>query len=163
METLCGAKKILELIVYHQKANQSNIGKWRMAKKNTRLRVPVTQGLKDIYAMDMHLPYQAACAGKFSVTAFGRLAAALCVVRLALAQKNTQIPNAIETLDTAIITLTAVRGRGDTTDVWEITEAERPAVLNGIGVAEECIGMLDVVLLEQTAAALFDQVKVQNK
>jgi len=33
-----------------------------MAKKNTPLRVPVTQGLKDIYAMDMHLPYQAACA-----------------------------------------------------------------------------------------------------
>ena len=129
-----------------------------MAKKNTPLRVPVTQGLKDIYAMDMHLPYQAACEDRFSVIAFGRLAVALCVVRSALAKKNTQIPNAIETLDAAIVTLTDVRRRGDTTDVWEITEAERPAVLNGITVAEECIGVLDVALLAQTAATLFDEV-----
>jgi hypothetical protein len=129
-----------------------------MARKQTPLRVPVTQGLKDIYAMDMHLPYQAACEGHFNVVAFGRLAVALCVVRSALAQKNTQIPNAIETLDAAIITLTAVRRRGDSTEVWVITESERPAVLNGIEVAEECIGVLDVALLAQTAATLFDQV-----
>lgn len=129
-----------------------------MTKKRTPLRVPVTQGLKDIYAMDMHLPYQAACDGHFNVTAFGRLAIALCVVRTALAKKNTQIPNAVEILDTAINTLTAVRRRGDTTDVWEINEDERPSVLDGIHVAEECIGVLDVALLAQTAATLFDGV-----
>jgi len=129
-----------------------------MTKKRTPLRVPVTQGLKDIYAMDMHLPYQAACEGHFNVTAFGRLAVALCVVRSALAKKNTQIPNAIEIMDAAIITLTTVRKRGDATDVWEILEAERPSVLDGINVAEECIGVLDVALLAQTAATLFDQV-----
>jgi hypothetical protein len=129
-----------------------------MTRKNPTLRVPVTQGLKDIYAMDMHLPYEAACGGYFSVTAFGRLAVALSVVRTALAQKNTQIPNAVETLDGAIITLTAVRKRGDATDVWEITEEERPSVLAGIEVAEECIGVLDVALLANTAARLFDQV-----
>lgn len=130
-----------------------------MTRKNTPLRVPVTQGLKDIYAMDMHLPYQAACNGSFSVTAFGRLAAAISVVRTALVTKNTQIVNAVETLDAAISTLLAVRSRGDTTDVWEITEAERPSVLTGIEVAEECIGVLDVALLENTAAMLFEQTK----
>jgi hypothetical protein len=31
-------------------------------------------------------------------------------------------------------------------------------VLNGIEVAEECIGVLDVALLAQTAATLFDGV-----
>lgn len=129
-----------------------------MSRKHTPLRVPVTQGLKDIYAMDMYLPYQAACDGRFSVTAFGRLAVAICVVRSALAQKNTQIPNAVETLDAAITTLTLVRRRGDSTDVWEITEEERPTVLNGIEVAEQCIGVLDVALLAQTAATLFKDV-----
>lgn len=129
-----------------------------MSKKRTSLRVPVTQGLKDIYAMDMHLPYQAACEGRFSVTAFGRLAAAISVVRSSLAQKHTQIPNAIEMLDDTISTLLAVRARGDASDVWEITEAERPIVLTGIEVAEECIGVLDVALLAQTAAMLFEQV-----
>ena len=129
-----------------------------MSKKRTPLRVPVTQGLKDIYAMDMYLPYQAACDGRFSVTAFGRLAVAICVVRSALAQKNTQIANAVETLDVAITTLISVRRRGDSTDVWEITEEERPAVLNGIEVAEQCIGVLDVALLAQTAATLFKDV-----
>jgi hypothetical protein len=128
-----------------------------MAKKQTPLRVPVTQGLKDIYAMDMHLPYQAACVGSFSVTGFSRLAAAISVVRCALVQKNTQIPNAIETLDAAINLLVAIRRRGDSTDVWEITEDERPIMLAGIEVAEECIGVLDVALLAQTAATLFDQ------
>ena len=128
-----------------------------MAKKTTTLRVPVTQGLKDIYAMDMHLPYQAACTGNFSLTAFSRLAAAISVVRYALAKRNTQIPNAVEMLDIAINTLLSIRRRGDSTEVWEITEDERPIILNGIEVAEECIGVLDVALLAQTAAALFDE------
>ena len=66
-----------------------------MSKKIKPLRVPVTQGLKDIYAMDMLLPYQAACNGRFSVTAFGRLAAAISVVRTALVKKDTHIPDEI--------------------------------------------------------------------
>jgi hypothetical protein len=127
-----------------------------MTKKSPPLRVPVTQGLKDIYAMDMFLPYEAACDGRFSVTAFARLALAISVVRCALVQRNTQILNAVETLDEAIITLTTVRNRGDATDVWEIVEAERPSILRGIQVAEECIGVLDVALLANTAAMLFD-------
>ncbi len=128
----------------------------KMVKKSTPLRVPVTQGLKDIYAMDMHLPYQAACDGQFSVTAFARLALAISVIRCALVHKNTQILNAVETLDEAIISLTTVRNRGDATDVWEITEAERPSIARGIQVAEECIGVLDAALLEKMAATLFE-------
>lgn len=127
-------------------------------KKKTPLRVPVTQGLKDIYAMDMHAAYQAACLGQFSVEAFGRLAAAVSVVRSALEQKQTKIPLALETLDAAIETLLAVRKRGDETDVWEITESERPAILEGIDTAEQCIGTLDVALLAQTAARLLRDV-----
>jgi hypothetical protein len=137
-----------------RKYNQK--GQRKMARKNTPLRVPVTQGLKDIYAMDMHLPYQAACEGRFTVIAFSRIASAISVVRSALAQKNTQIPNAVELLDAAILTLIAVRAKGDSTGVWEITEAERPSILTGIEVAEECIGVLDVALLAQTAATIFD-------
>ena len=123
-------------------------------KKKKPLRVPVTKGLKDIYAMDMHTAYQAACMGHFSVDSFGRLAAAISVVRSALEQKHTRIEGAIETLDAAIVTLLAVRQRGDATDVWEITESERPSVMAGIDMAEQCIGTLDVALLAQTAATL---------
>ncbi|MEW5903205.1 MAG: hypothetical protein AB1722_02520 [Pseudomonadota bacterium] len=128
-----------------------------MSKKNPNLRVPVTQGLKDIYAMDMHLPYQAACEGRFSVTAFGRLAAAISVVRSALVMKHSSKDEAIATLDAAIATLFEVRRRGDSTDVWEITPEERPSILAGIETAEECIGVLDVSLLEETAALLMAQ------
>jgi len=128
-----------------------------MSKKMKPLRVPVTQGLKDIYAIDMLLPYQAACEGRFSVTAFGRLAAAISVVRTALVKKDTHIPDAVATLDTTIGILSGVRTRGDATDVWEITADERPAVLAGIEVAEACIGVLDVALLAQTAVMLQEQ------
>lgn len=127
-------------------------------KKNNPLRVPVTQGLKDIYAMDMHTAYQAACLGQFNVVAFSRLAAAISVIRTALEQKQTKIPLAIETLDAAIETLVAVRKRGDETDVWELTEGERPSILDGIDMAEQCIGTLDVALLEQTAARILREV-----
>ena len=71
--------------------------------------------------MDMHLAYQAACLGQFNVTAFSRLAAAISVVRSALERHQTQLPNAIETLDAAIMTLQSVRKKGDETDRWEIT------------------------------------------
>ncbi|OGS91139.1 MAG: hypothetical protein A2Z95_04895 [Gallionellales bacterium GWA2_60_18] len=123
-------------------------------KKKKPLRVPVTRGLKDIYAMDMHSAYQAACMGQFSVIAFSRLAAAISVVRSALEQKQTRIEGAIATLDETIVILMSVRSRGDETDVWELTESERPAVLAGIDMAEECIGTLDVALLERTAQQL---------
>jgi hypothetical protein len=123
-------------------------------KKKKPLRVPVTKGLKDIYAMDMHTAYQAACMGRFNVESFGRLAAAISVVRSALEQKQTRIEGAIETLDAAIETLLTVRHRGDTTKVWEISESERPLVMAGIDMAEECIGTLDVALLAQTADML---------
>lgn len=126
-------------------------------KKGKSIRVPVTHGLKDMYAMDMHLAYQAASRGQFNVIAFSRLAAALSVVRSALTLHNTQIPNAIATLDVAVAILQEVRSRGDTTGVWEINESERPAVLSGIEMAEHCIGTLDVALLEQTAAMLLQQ------
>ena len=127
-------------------------------KKKNPLRVPVTQGLKDIYAMDMHAAYQAACLGQLSVVAFSRLAAAISVVRSALEQKQTKIPLALEVLDAAIETLLAVRNRGDETGVWEITESERPSVLEGIDMAEQCIGTLDVALLALTAARLLGDV-----
>lgn len=127
-------------------------------KKRTPLRVPVTHGLKDIYAMDMHSAYQAASLGQFNVTAFGRLAAAISVVRSALEQKQTKIPLALETLDAAIETLLAVRKRGDETDVWEMNESERPSILEGIDMAEQCIGTLDVALLAQTADRLLQNV-----
>lgn len=127
-------------------------------KKRSPLRVPVTGGLKDIYAMDMHAAYQAACANQFTVVAFGRLAAAVSVVRSALEQHQTKFPLAIETLDAAIGTLLAVRRKGDETGVWEITESERPSVLSGIDMAEQCIGTLDVALLAETAAKLLESV-----
>jgi uncharacterized membrane protein (DUF4010 family) len=131
-------------------------------KKRNSPRIPVTHGLKDIYAMDMHLPYQAACAGQFNVVAFSRLAASISVIRSALEQEQTKIPLAIETLDAAIETLLAVRRRGDESDVWEITESERPAVLSGIEMAEQCIGTLNVALLERTAARLLRQISSES-
>lgn len=123
-------------------------------KKKKPLRVPVTDGLKDVYSMDMRLAYQAASLKQFNVVAFGRLAAAIAVVRSALEQKQSQIPQAIETLDTAIATLMQVKEKGDASDVWELAESELPVVLSGIEMAEQCIGTLDVSLLEQTAAQL---------
>ncbi len=127
-------------------------------KKRNLLRVPVTAGLKDIYAMDMHAAYQAACLGQFNVNAFGRLAAAISVVRTALVRHETKIQNAVELLDATIAVLQQVRAKGDEIDVWEILEADRPVILTGIEVAEQCIGTLDVALLAETADQLLQEV-----
>jgi len=127
-------------------------------RKRNPVRVPVTRGLKDLYAMDMHAAYQAACKGYFNVVAFGRLAAAISVVRSALEEHQTTFPFAIETMDETIKTLLVVRQRGDETAKWEITESELPSVLNGINMTEQCIGTLDVSLLEKTAAKLLQSV-----
>ena len=135
----------------------------KKTKKKTPLRIPVTHGLKDIYAMDMHAAYQAACAGQFNVVSFSRLAAAISVVLSALELHETKIPLAIPTLNAAVETLLAVRARGDSTCLWEINESERPAVLGGIDMAEQCIGTLDVALLEKTATLLLQQVQGKHE
>jgi hypothetical protein len=127
-------------------------------KKRNLLRVPVTRGLKDIYAMDMHAAYQAARANRFNVTAFGRLAAAISVVRTALVRHETKILNAVELLDAAIGVLQRVRQKGDETAVWEIPDTDLPTILDGINVAEQCIGTLDVALLAETAEQLLQDV-----
>ena len=126
-------------------------------KKASSLRVPVTHGLKDMYAMDMHLAYKAASSGQFNVVAFSRLAAALSVILAALTQHGSKVTEAIPVLSCAVDTLQTVRTRGDTTDIWEINEDERPSVLSGIEMAEHCIGTLNVALLEQTATMLLKQ------
>jgi len=123
-------------------------------KRKVPLRVPVTHGLKDVYALDMHMAYQAACLEKFNVVAFSRLATAIAVVLTALEQKHSHLPQALETLNAALVTLVQVKQRGDASDVWELTEQERPVVLDGIDMVEQCIGTLDVALLERTAASL---------
>ncbi len=123
-------------------------------KKQTPLRVPVTAGLKDIYALDMHTAYQAACLGKFNVELFGRLATAIAVVLTALEHKHSKLPQAVETLDAAVAALVQVKNRGDASDVWELTPSELPVILDGIFMVEQCIGTLDVALLEQTASEL---------
>jgi hypothetical protein len=127
-------------------------------KKRNLLRVPVTKGLKDIYALDMHAAYQAACVGRFNVTAFGRLAAAISVVRTALVTHETKIQNAVELLDATIEVLQQVRKKGDETNVWAIPEEQRITVLDGINAAEQCIGTLDVALLAETAEKLLQDV-----
>jgi hypothetical protein len=127
-------------------------------KKKNLLRVPVTEGLKNIYSMDMHAAYQAACLNRFNVNSFGRLAAAISVVRTALVAHETKIENAVPLLDSAIEVLLQVRHKGDETEVWEITEDQRPTVLTGIEVAEQCIGTLDVALLAETAHQLLQDV-----
>lgn len=133
------------------------------SKKSSSLRIPVTHGLKDLYAMDMHAAYQAACTGQFNVTAFSRLAAAISVVLSALEQHKTKIPLAIDTLNKAVETLLVVRARGDKTEVWELRESELPSVLKGIDMAEQCIGTLDVALLEKTATMLLEQLYADQK
>ena len=85
---------------------------------------------------------------------FSRLATALAVVLTALEHKHSHLPNAVETLDAAVAALVQIRIRGDATDVWALTEAEFPVVLDGIFMVEQCIGTLDVALLERTAANL---------
>ncbi|MEI7841537.1 MAG: hypothetical protein WCI39_00775 [Gallionellaceae bacterium] len=130
-------------------------------KKKNLLRVPVTAGLKNIYAMDMHAAYQAACINRFTVTSFGRLAAAISVVRTALVTHDTKIENAVQLLDSAIEVLLQVRHKGDQTEVWEITEDQRPAIWTGIEVAEQCIGTLDVALLAETAHQLLQNVAAE--
>lgn len=131
-------------------------------KKRNLLRVPVTQGLKDLYAMDMHTAYQAACLGRFNVDAFGRLAAAISVVRTALVQHETKIQNAVELLDATIDVLQQVRKKGDEMNIWEIIDADRIIVLDGIHAAEHCIGTLDVALLAQTAEQLLQDMGAEN-
>lgn len=127
-------------------------------KHKKPLRVPVTGGLKDIYSMDMRLAYQAALLGQFNVLAFSRLAAAISVVRSALEQNQSQIPAAIETLDAAIGILMQVKRQGDESGLWAIGEGDLPVILSGIEMAEACIGTLDVMLLEQTAAQLLQAI-----
>lgn len=126
-------------------------------RKKTPLRVPVTHGMKDVYAMDMHLAYQAALSGQFNVVAFSRLAAALSVIRSALEQHQSRIPQAIEVLDAAVVTLQHIRTRGDASGVWEVLEDERDSIKQGIDMAEQSMGTLDVALLERTAALLLEQ------
>jgi hypothetical protein len=132
-------------------------------KKKNSLHVPVTHGLKDMYAMDMHLAYKAASLGQFNVIAFSRLAAAMSVILSALTQHGSNDSDALAVLNSAVETMQSVRNRGDSSDIWEINASELPVVLSGIEMAEQCMGTLNVALLEQTAKLLLEQLYGDQK
>jgi hypothetical protein len=123
-------------------------------KKLSTHRLPVSQSLNDLYELNMHLPYQAACSGKFTVVAFGHLAAALSVVRYALEFFHIKSADAIPALDSALETLHAVRMRGDKSDVWEITTDELPVIQRGIQTAEHCIAIFSTAPLQHASDML---------
>lgn len=131
-------------------------------KKIKSPRIPVTRGLKDIYGMDMHVAYQAACENRFSVTHFSRLAVAISNVRAAIAYKNIKDEESEKLIDDAIAVLMQVRQHGDETGEWLIPEESKDIVLNGINKADECLGTLDVSLLQETAARLLREMQLAS-
>jgi len=88
-------------------------------KKINKLRIPVTHGLKDMYAMDMRLAYQAAYLGHLMLWLLHVWQRLFSVIRLRSSITRPKIPHAIETLDEAIVTLQAVRKKGDEADIWK--------------------------------------------
>lgn len=105
--------------------------------------VPVTQGLLDSLAQDMHFALMGMESNDNSPDNWKKLGRVIFIVALT-ADDNERVGFGDKVLlDSAVLTLKAISDREERTKVWSTTEMDREALTNGAIAAENIIPLLD--------------------
>lgn len=115
--------------------------------------VPVTQGLLDDLAQDMHFALMGMESNDNSPDNWKKLGRVIFVVALT-ADDNERVGFGDKVLlDSAVLTLKAISDREERTKVWTMTEADRSSLINGAIAAENIIPLLDYRKLSEANRA----------
>lgn len=105
--------------------------------------VPVTQGLLDSLAQDMHFALMGMESNDNSPDNWKKLGRVIFIVALT-ADDNERVGFGDKVLlDSAVLTLKAISDREERTKVWHMAEADRSSLINGAIAAENIIPLLD--------------------
>jgi len=115
--------------------------------------VPVTQGLLDSLAQDMHFALMGLGYQDNSPDNWKKLGRVIFVVSIA-ADDNDRVGHGDRVmLDSAVLTLKSISDRELRTKVWSTTEMDREALTNGAIAAERVIPLLDYRKLSEANKA----------
>jgi len=107
------------------------------------VRVPITRGVVDSYAQDLHFPLMAAELGHFTTESFDKIGAALNVVWGALQFKPPKDPAVLIVIESGMRTMNECAQRGDGTGIWKLTPIELASVTAAANKAEEALPHLN--------------------
>ena len=115
--------------------------------------VPVTQGLLDDLAQDMHFALMGMESNDNSPDNWKKLGRVIFIVALT-ADDNERVGFGDKVLlDSAVLTLKAISDREERTKVWSTTKMDREALTNGAIAAENIIPLLDYRKLSEANTA----------
>ena len=143
---------------------------WASAKKKTKnmaknskprkiyrpkpVNVPVTQGLLDSLAQDMHFALMGMESNDDSPDNWKRLGRVICITSIA-SDDNDRVGRSDNILvDSAVLTLQAISDREVRTGRWHVTDLDRTALTNGAVAAERVLPLLDYRRLNAACATV---------
>lgn len=115
-----------------------------------RIRVPMTRGLLDSFAQELHFSLMTATQGHFSKIGFDKIGSCLNVIHGALEVKPPKDRATLVVIEGAIRAMNDCGDRGARSGVWTLTLEERASVTAGAQKAEEALAFLDVLTLHES-------------
>ena len=111
--------------------------------------IPIT-GLRDDFGLVLHTALRAATLGYFSKEQYDRIGQALNTLWGALELRPPKDPSVKTGLEGAMRAMNDAGRRGDASDIWDLRELERDAILAGIKKAEAYLPYMDVLTLHKS-------------
>ncbi|OIR10999.1 hypothetical protein GALL_71700 [mine drainage metagenome] len=128
-------------------------------RKQTRrtvrqLRIPITKGLHDQFAQEMHFSLMKANLGHFSTVEFDKIGRCFNTIYGALDLKPPKDKSLLVAIEGAMRAMNECAARGDTSGIWTLRITELAAVRAGVKKAEEALALLDVTTVYQAMKLL---------
>lgn len=124
------------------------------ARKIRPLKIPVTPGLLDQFAQELHFTLMAAGLGSFSKTSFDKIGGCLNCIYGALVLRPPKDTSIMLVIEGAMRAMNECGQRGTRSGIWSLTTLERAAVSAGVQKSEEALVALDVMVLFESMQLL---------
>jgi hypothetical protein len=115
---------------------------------------PITRGLLDSFAQELHFSLLTARAGHFNTTSFDKIGGTLNVIWGALELRKPQFNTERLVIEGGMRTMNEVADRGDKTGTWMLTLTQIATVTAAANKAEEALQFLNVLDLYRSMQKL---------
>ncbi|HAF43456.1 MAG TPA: hypothetical protein DCK83_00545 [Gallionellaceae bacterium] len=139
-----------------------------MSRKSTRrtirpLRIPITRGLIDQFAQELHFSLMKAQLGYFTTVEFDKIGTCFNTIYGALDLKPPKDKTILVAIEGAMRAMNDCSKRGDTSGVWALRVTEIAAVRAGAQKAEEALALLDVTTVYQSIKQLEAEQRAEER
>lgn len=127
------------------------------------VRIPITKGLIDQFAQELHFSLMKAHLGYFTTVEFDKIGTCFNTIYGALDLRPPKDKTILVAIEGAMRAMNDCSKRGDTSGVWTLRVTEIAAVRAGAQKAEEALALLDVTTVYQSIKLLEAEQRAEER